>query len=350
MKSNYKRLGPYIKEVNVRNTGNFVKKLLGVSNEKIFIPSIANIHGTDLSKYKVIKKNQFAFGPVTSRNGDKISIALLDEEIAIVSTSYITFEIVNHDELLPEYLMLWFKRTEFDRYARYKSHGSVREIFDWEQMCNVTLPIPSIKKQHEFIRNIETLRNAENHYQNLNDLLEDILVSFSNKLINNDYDNLDLLSVFKVEYGKGMISKSKDGKYPVYGAGGITGYKNSYDHEKSKIIVGCRGTCGKKTLTLPKSTITPNSLIFEPIYKNYDIGVYYSFLSLFNFDETITGSVQNQITINSLKDRPFVFPKNINEKESKVLNLITILLIEINNIRTRLQKIKENAVATIVKL
>ena len=84
----------------------------------------------DFSNYKIVRKGQFAYGPVTSRNGDKISVAFLKEEDCIISSSYSVFEVVNTEELNNEYLMLWFSRPEFDRYARFHSHGSVREIFD----------------------------------------------------------------------------------------------------------------------------------------------------------------------------------------------------------------------------
>src|SRR5699024_2508670 len=114
-----------------------ITKLLGVSITKKFIPSIANTIGTDFSKYKIVRKGQFAYGPVTSRNGEKISIALLEEEDCIISSSYSVFEVIYKEILNPEYLMLWFSRPEFDRYARYHSHGSVRESFDWNEMCQV---------------------------------------------------------------------------------------------------------------------------------------------------------------------------------------------------------------------
>ena len=124
----YRVLGDYINLVDLRNRELGITNLLGVSIEKRFIPSIANIIGTDLSSYKVVKSGQFAYGPVTSRNGEKISIALLNGEDCIISSSYTVFEITRKEELDPEYLMLWFSRSEFDRYARYRSHGSVREI------------------------------------------------------------------------------------------------------------------------------------------------------------------------------------------------------------------------------
>jgi type I restriction enzyme S subunit len=160
MKSSYKRLGDYIHEVNNRNKELNKIPLLGVSITKKFISSIANIVGTDMSTYKLIAKNQFAYGPVTSRNGDKISIALSDEhENAMVSQAYTVFDVNDANEVLPEYLMMWFRRTEFDRYCRFKSHGSAREIFDWNEMCDILLPIPSPEKQREIVKEYHVIQN-----------------------------------------------------------------------------------------------------------------------------------------------------------------------------------------------
>ena len=159
-KAEYKRLGDYIREVNVRNLDLKVTNLLGVSISKEFMPSIANTIGTDMSTYKIVERGQFAYGPVTSRNGDKVSIALLDDyDNAIISQAYTVFEVIDHGQLLPEYLMMWFRRPEFDRYARFHSHGSAREIFDWEELCDVMLPVPSITRQREIVAEYETLTN-----------------------------------------------------------------------------------------------------------------------------------------------------------------------------------------------
>lgn len=155
-----KRLGDYIRPVDVRNRDLKVTRLLGVSITKEFMPSIANIVGTDLSAYKVGTKGQFAYGPVTSRNGDKISVALLDGyDDAIISQAYTVFEVVDTNALDPEYLMMWFRRPEFDRYARFHSHGSAREVFDWEEMCEVQVPVPAIEKQREIVAEYNTLQN-----------------------------------------------------------------------------------------------------------------------------------------------------------------------------------------------
>lgn len=150
--TNYKRLGDYIQPVDERNRALEDLPLMGLSITKEFIPSIANTIGTDMSTYRIIERNQFAYGPVTSRNGDKITIALFDDyEGALISQAYIPFKVKDTNKLNPEYLMMWFRRPEFDRYARFKSHGSAREVFDWEEMCNVELPVPPIEKQREIV-------------------------------------------------------------------------------------------------------------------------------------------------------------------------------------------------------
>jgi len=171
MEKGYKILGNYIQLVDERNKNLAVTKLLGVSISKKFIPSIANIVGTDLSNYKIVRTGQFAYGPVTSRNGEKISIAYLDEEDCIISSSYTVFEVENKEELDPEYLMLWFSRPEFDRYARYKSHGSVREIFDWNELCMVELPVPDIEKQRKIVKAYKTITDRIDLKQKINDNL-----------------------------------------------------------------------------------------------------------------------------------------------------------------------------------
>lgn len=173
MRSSYKKLGQFIKDVSVKNKDLSVELLLGVSITKQFIPSIANTVGTDMSKYKIVERNQFAYGPVTSRNGEKISVALLSEEKCIVSTSYTVFEIVDTEQLDPEYLMMWFRRSEFDRYARYMSHGTVRELFGWQEMCDVELPVPSIKKQREIVREYNVVNDRISLNEQITQKLEE---------------------------------------------------------------------------------------------------------------------------------------------------------------------------------
>lgn len=156
----YKKLGEFIQVVDDRNKELLDLPLLGVSVQKVFIPSIANTVGTDMSKYKILSRNQFTYIPDTSRRGDKIGVALFKTyDKALVSQAYTTFKIIDEDQLNPDYLMMWFTRPEFDRYARYHSIGSVREVFDWEDLCEVELPIPSIEKQREIVAQYQAVAN-----------------------------------------------------------------------------------------------------------------------------------------------------------------------------------------------
>lgn len=172
MKSNYKQLGQFIRQVDIRNSEGKEENLLGVSVQKKFIPSIANTVGTDFKKYKVVKKGQFTYIPDTSRRGDKIGIALLEDyEEGLVSNVYTVFEIIDEKQLIPEYLMLWFSRPEFDRYARFKSHGSVREVMDWDEMCKVELPVPPYEKQKEIVDGYKAITERIALKQKINDNL-----------------------------------------------------------------------------------------------------------------------------------------------------------------------------------
>lgn len=173
MKSKYKRLGQYIRQVDVRNTEGKEENLLGVSVQKKFIPSIANTVGTDFTKYKVVKKGQFTYIPDTSRRGDKIGIALLEDyEEGLVSNVYTVFEVIDEKQLIPQYLMLWFSRPEFDRFARFKSHGSVREVMDWDEMCNVELPVPTYEEQIRIVESYKTITDRIALKQQINDNLD----------------------------------------------------------------------------------------------------------------------------------------------------------------------------------
>ena len=216
MSVNYKKLGDYIQPVDVRNSDLKVSHLLGLSIEKCFIESIANTIGTDFRPYKIVKKGQFAYGPVTSRNGDKITIALLKEvDVCIISSSYSVFEIIDTSKLLPEYLMLWFSRPEFDRYARYKSHGSVREIFDWDEMCRVELPIPDIKEQQKIVDAYNAITKRIQIKQKINENLEKTAQTIYNKTIesNNENESMYMTTIIKngFPFDSDFFNENKNG-------------------------------------------------------------------------------------------------------------------------------------------
>jgi type I restriction enzyme S subunit len=160
MKANYKKIGEHIRLVDERNRGLQVKQLLGLSISKQFIPSVANIIGTDMENYKIIRRNQFACSTMQVRRDKKMPVALLQEvDEAIISQAYPIFEVKNEKELLPEYLMMWFTRSEFDREACFHAVGGVRGSLEWEDFENLQLPIPHPDKQKEIVKEYNTIVN-----------------------------------------------------------------------------------------------------------------------------------------------------------------------------------------------
>lgn len=160
MKLNYKPIGEHIQLVDERNRDLQVKQLLGLSISKQFIPSVANIIGTDMKNYKIIRKNQFACSTMQVRRDKKMPVALLqDVDEAIISQAYPVFEVKDETKLLPEYLMMWFERAEFDREACFHAVGGVRGSLEWEDFENMQLPIPHIDKQREIVKEYNTIQN-----------------------------------------------------------------------------------------------------------------------------------------------------------------------------------------------
>lgn len=153
----YRRIGDYIKEVDFRNRDLKITKLVGLTINKAFIPSVANVIGTDLSSYKVIQKEQFACSLMQVSRDGKIPVAMFEDDAAIMSPAYPMFEVIDKETLLPQYLMMWFSRSEFDREASFYAVGGVRGSLTWEDFCNMKLPVPSIDRQREIVEEYETL-------------------------------------------------------------------------------------------------------------------------------------------------------------------------------------------------
>lgn len=340
MRLNYKRLGDYIQPINQRNVNLEVETLLGVSIRKVLMPSIANTIGTDMSRYKIIKKNQFAYGPVTSRNGDKISIALLEEhDKALVSQAYTVFEIIDDEALNAEYLMMWFRRPEFDRYARFKSHGSARETFDWEELEDTELPIPSIAKQREIVKEYNTIINRITLNETLNQKLEDTAQAlYKHWFVGNEGIDSKVLKLTDVcnlitdgkhgdsknEHNSGyyFISvKDLDGGDIVYeNARQITKSDFEETHrrtnlEKGDILMSNAGTIGRLAITKDlletrRTTFQKSVAIIKP---NKELILSYFLYSLLKYNieeikELAGGSTQSNLLLGDLRNYEFIYP------------------------------------------
>ncbi|MCL4276833.1 MAG: restriction endonuclease subunit S [Ignavibacteria bacterium] len=360
MRLNYKPLGKYIQPVVGRNNDLGDLPLVGLSIQKKFIPSIANTIGTDMSTYRIIERKQFAYGPVTSRNGDKITIALFDDfDKALISQAYIPFEVKDHNELNPEYLMMWFRRPEFDRYARFKSHGSAREIFDWEEMCNTLLPIPHIDKQREIVKEYNTIQNRIALNQQLIKKLEEtaqaiykqwfVEFEFPNEngkpyksnggeMVWNEELGKEIPKGWEVKpiSGVGEIkaggdkpnvfseTKSSDCPIPIYSNGitndGLYGYTNKYNYPKNSITISARGTIGFCVLRREDFDAIVRLLVLIP---NFPTTAIYLWQTIKQIEFDNSGSVQNQLTIPQIGVIEILFPRiEILNKYDSITSLI----------------------------
>ena len=331
-KTDYKRLGDYIREVDVRNRDLKVTKLLGVSISKEFIPSIANTIGTDMSTYKIVTPNQFAYGPVTSRNGDKVSIALLSgNDMAIISQAYTVFKVIDDNKLLPEYLMMWFRRPEFDRYARFHSHGSAREIFDWDEMCDVILPIPTIERQREIVSEYETLSRRIDLNNKMISRLEEIAQTLYRKMFVAGIDKENLPDGWRMGYIKDFgtvitgktpstLDENNFGEYMQFVT--IPDMHNNLFIHKTERMLSYKGANTQLNKTLPINTICvscigtsglvsintqicqTNQQINSIVINSYD-NLYYLYLALKDLQNIIREFGMGGAVLNNLNKKDF---------------------------------------------
>ena len=191
MKQNYRKLGEIVKLVDERNKSLVSTEVLGISIDKEFMPSVANTIGTDLSNYKLLKKNRFACNPMHVGRDERLPVSLYNKEIpAIVSPAYFMFEIFDSKIVLPEYLMLNFKRADFDRNCWFRTDGSVRGGIAWDDLCELELPVPDLTEQQRIVNAYNTVDRRIRLLQKINGKLEETCFLNYSKLLNDEMDNL----------------------------------------------------------------------------------------------------------------------------------------------------------------
>lgn len=200
----YKRLGDYIQLVDNRNKDLLVTNLLGINITKNFMPSVANVSGSDMSKYKIIQKGQFAYSAMQVGRDECIRLALYTEDKpAIISPAYSVIEVIDENELLPEYMMMWFQRPESDRYGWFISDSSVRASLEYDRLCEIEIPIPHIDEQRKYVDLYKGILANQKAYEcSLNDL-QLICNSYMDTLKNKDLQPIkklvDLVDVRNVD-------------------------------------------------------------------------------------------------------------------------------------------------------
>ena len=314
----HKRLGDYIQEIDVRNRDLSVTKLLGLSMTKQFRPSTSNIIGVDLSKYKIVGKNVFAFDTMSVIRVHKVPIAINNTDSPIiVSPAYVTFECKNSNELDPQYLMMWFMRNEFDRYADFKSDAAVRGGYDWDELCDTSIYIPPIERQREIVAEYETLSKRIRLNEQMISKLEETAQTLYRKMFVDgiDKENLPegwrmgkLGDLAEVNSGKTCNDKSdqKDDqyKYPVAGASGIIGFSSTYNYDEKLMTTGRVGTLGVVNRYHAKMYMADNVLIIKSNYYEYC----YQLLNSLDYNNITKGGVQSLITQTDIKECSVIIP------------------------------------------
>lgn len=232
-----KRLGDYIREVDVRNRDLEVKKLLGLSMTKQFRPSTSNVVGVDLSKYKVVHKNVFAFDTMSVIRVHKVPITLNStEEPIIISPAYITFECKDSNTLDPNYLMMWFSRNEFDRYADFKSDAAVRGGYNWEELCDTSIYLPPIEQQQKIVSEYEAVTRRIRLNEQIIAKLEETAQALYRKMFVDGIDKENLPEGWRMgtlgEIAEITMGQSPDGESYNMKGNGIIFYQGRSDFGK----------------------------------------------------------------------------------------------------------------------
>jgi len=212
---NYKPIGNYIQRVENRNRGLKVTRLLGLSMTKEFRETTSNVVGTDMSVYKVMSKYQFACDFMSPIRVSKLPVVLkLDDKPNLVSPAYPVFEVKNRNELDPEYLMMWFRRPEFDRFATFKCDAAIRGGYDWEELCETLIPVPHIDKQREIVKEYNVIQNRIALNQQLIQKLEETAQAIYREwFVEFDNDELTFLKEYIETNPKLDLSKGKVAPY-----------------------------------------------------------------------------------------------------------------------------------------
>jgi len=359
MRSNYRPIGEYIRLVDERNTELKVATLLGVTNSKKFIPSVANVIGTDLSNYKIIRKNQFACSIMQVRRDGKMAAGLLkDFDEAIMSPAYPIFEVIDCNKLLPEYLMMWLTRSEFDREACFYAIGGVRGSLEWEDFCSMKLPVPSITKQREIVKEYNVVQKRIALNQELIQKLEETaqaiykqwFVDFEfpdengkpykssgGEMVESELGEIPkewrigkLGDLIELQRGFDLATQNRrDGLFPIYASTGIAEYHNEFKVKAPGIVTGRSGSLGE-VFYIDEDFWPLNTTLWIKNFKNATPIYAFYVLKGINIRDYNSGSAVPTLNRNHIHLHQLIIPqinviKRFEEIEKKLFHQIKTL-------------------------
>lgn len=230
MRSTFEPLGKYVRLVDERNTDMVTESVLGINIDKYFMPSVANVIGTDLSTYKLLRKGRFACNPMHVGRDGRLPVARYEKDTpAIVSPAYFMFEVIDECEIEPEYLMLCFRRPDFDRMCWFRTDASVRGGITWEDVCALTIPVPSIDEQRKIVHDYQVITDRISLLQKEKELLIELIKNTYKHVFN--LDNYPMVSMSQICSKIGSGATPKGGKDSYYSEGiSLIRSTNVYDY------------------------------------------------------------------------------------------------------------------------
>lgn len=372
MAQNYQKIGDYISVLDNRNADGSITNLMGISIDKCYIPSVANVIGTDLNNYKVIRKGQFACSLMQVSRDQRIPLAMYtSDEPAIMSPAYVMFEVNRPGELLPEYMELWFKRAEFDREASFYAVGGVRGSLDWEDFCKMKLPVPSISEQRKTVHDYQVITDRIELLRRMNGTLFDVMnVVYSKWFIQfepfggskpSDWTNgkIEDIAEFYDYLRKPLSGEERESMqklYPYYGAISIVDYVDDYLFDDTYVLLSEDGANilddkGHPALQFIHGKVWVNNHAHVLKAKNgFSDASLYVFLSNMQMQTIVTGAAQPKINQENLRSFPTVIPaRNVIEDFNKVVDPLFLRISENNDEINKLNQLKDLCSNQLVK-
>ena len=351
MKFNYEKLGNLIEISETKNKDLAITNLVGLNINKEFMPSVANTVGTNLARYKLIHKNQFACNLMHVGRDKSVVISLLSSEIsAIISPAYKVFEVKNNEILLPKFLMMYFRRFEFDRLGWFYTDSSIRGSLDWSKFCDIEIPIPKLETQEKIVKIYEFLnyriklkeRINKNLEEQLSLLFNDWFVNctpFKNEeliksewgVVPESWKDIEFGELIEITSGNRPDEKSEDKtsefNIPLFGASKIMGYTKEYSYNEDILIIGRVGTHGVVQRVNYPCFPSDNTFVIKSDY----YGFVYQLLKRIDYDSLNTGSTQPLITQKSLKTVNAVLPDEKILSKFEMISKTIFDKIQLNN-------------------
>lgn len=320
MSANYRKLGEIVELIDERNKALESSEVLGISIDKEFMPSVANTIGTDLSNYKLLRMNTFACNPMHVGRDERLPVSLYKKDIpAIVSPAYFMFRVKDENKVLPDFLMLIFKRNDFDRNCWFRTDGSVRGGITWNDICEIELPVPDLKEQEKIVNTYKAITKRIQLKQKINENLEKTAQTIYKKMFVEDADknwkSMKLGELAELSAGGDKpecfsITETEKCNIPIFSNGienyGLYGFTNKPKITKESVTVSARGTIGFPCLRLEPYfpiirlvSVTPNETYTDAIYLYY---------YLKNTNIVSSGTTQQQLTVPEFRETKIVVP------------------------------------------